>query len=185
MRRKPLLIGAGVVLAGAITFGLIWFQPWKLWVDDRVDEALPAVALAQPSPADSTPSVPAPVSSAASDLPRLLSRGNLISQEHSTSGTVSVVLQPDGSRVLAIAHLDTSNGPDVHVWLTDAPVRAGSSGWHVFDDGKHISLGTLKGNIGNQLYPIPDRADLSQLTSVSIWCDRFNVSFGAAELIAV
>jgi hypothetical protein len=64
-------------------------------------------------------------------------------------------------------------------------VRAGRDGWHVFDDGAYVSLGTLKGNLGNQVYPIPARADLSKLTSISIWCDRFDVSFGAAELVPV
>ena len=117
--------------------------------------------------------------------PRLLSRGELISHEHATHGTVSVVQQPDGQRVLAIAHLNTSNGPDLHVWLTDAPVRPGRDGWHVFDDGRHVSLGTLKGNVGNQVYSIPRSVDLSRLTSVTIWCARFDVSFGAAQLVPV
>ena len=73
----------------------------------------------------------------------------------------------------------------MHVWLTDAPVLHGSRGWHVFDDGRHVDLGSLKGNLGNQLYRIPARADLARLTSVSIWCDRFDVSFGAAQLVPV
>jgi hypothetical protein len=45
-----------------------------------------------------------------------------------------------------------------------------------------VNLGRLKGNQGNQNYRIPADVDLSRYTSVSIWCDRFNVSFGAAEL---
>jgi Electron transfer DM13 len=71
------------------------------------------------------------------------------------------------------------------VWLTDAPVRPGRDGWHVFDDGEYVSLGTLKGNLGNQVYPIPRSVDLSRLTSVTIWCARFDVSFGAAQLVPV
>ena len=55
-------------------------------------------------------------------------------------------------------------------------------GWHVYDDGRYVDLGGLKGNIGNQLYPIPDTANLAVLRSVTIWCDRFDVSFGAAQL---
>jgi Electron transfer DM13 len=187
VRRKRVLIPLGIVLAAALTFGLVWFQPWKLWVDHRVDEALPAVAL---SPAaQSAGSTRPPSTTATTATPRadavLLERGTLISHEHATHGTVSVVRQPDGRRVLAIANLSTSDGPDVHVWLTDARVVPGSNGWHVFDDGRHISLGRLKGNLGNQVYPIPDNADLALLTSVSIWCERFDVSFGAAELAPV
>lgn len=181
IRKRAVLAVTAAVLAGAVTFGLVWFQPWKLWVDHRVADALPAVATATTAVAPPVPSGPA-TRTASAPADRLLARGKLISQEHPTHGTVSVIARADGSRVLAIAGLSTSEGPDVKVWLTDAPVRADSSGWHVFDDGRYVSLGRLKGNLGNQLYPIPAGTDLTGLASVSIWCDRFDVSFGAAEL---
>jgi hypothetical protein len=84
--------------------------------------------------------------------------------------------------VLHLESLDTSNGPSLKVWITDADVKPGQDGWGVFDDGAYLSLGQLKGNKGNQNYALPAKADLDKYTSVSIWCDRFNVSFGAAEL---
>jgi hypothetical protein len=62
-------------------------------------------------------------------------------------------------------------------------VRKTNDGGSIFDDGKYLSLGTLKGNIGNQVYNIPRSADLATLTSVTVWCARFDVSFGAAELV--
>jgi hypothetical protein len=88
----------------------------------------------------------------------------------------------DGSRVLRLADLRTSNGPRLQVWLSDAPVLAGTDGWRVFDGGRHVDLGDLKGNIGNSNYPIPPDVDLATLPSVSIWCARFRVSFAAAGL---
>ena len=84
--------------------------------------------------------------------------------------------------MLRLVGLDTDNGPDLKVWLASAPVIEGRDGWFVFDDEEYLSLGALKGNKGNQNYPIPDDADISDLTSVTIWCERFSVSFGAAEL---
>ena len=84
--------------------------------------------------------------------------------------------------MLRIEDLDTDNGPDLKVWLTDAPVIDGPDGWFVFDDGEYVDLGSLKGNKGSQNYAIPADVDLADLTSVAIWCDRFSVSFGAAEL---
>jgi hypothetical protein len=111
-------------------------------------------------------------------------RGEFISHEHGTSGTVRVLRLPDGSRVLRLENLDTSNGPDLKVVLSDAPVIPGKRGWHVFDDNEHRKIGNLKGNKGSQNYVIPADVDLTRLTSVSIWCDRFNVSFGAAALTA-
>jgi hypothetical protein len=97
---------------------------------------------------------------------------------------VRILQLADETRVLRIEGLDTSNGPDLKVWLTDAPVIDGPDGWFVFDDGAYVDLGSLKGNKGNQNYPIPAEVALADLTSVAIWCDRFNVSFGAAELQA-
>ena len=90
----------------------------------------------------------------------------------------------EASRVIGLERqgLDTSNGPDLRVWITDAPVIQGRDGWFVFDDGAYVDLGPLKGNQGNQNYALPAGVDLGQLTSVSIWCQRFRVSFGAAAL---
>jgi hypothetical protein len=89
---------------------------------------------------------------------------------------------PDGSRVLRLEDLRTSDGPLLKVWLTDAPVIEGRDGWYVFGDGRHVELGELKGNIGSSNYPVPPDIDLATLPSITIWCDRFHVSFAAAAL---
>ncbi|MFE6845343.1 DM13 domain-containing protein [Streptomyces sp. NPDC057686] len=167
------LVGATLVLGA----GLYWAQPWKLWQNATVNEALPT-ASAAPGPGSSRPgAAPAPG-------PRTVAQGSLISHEHSTTGTVKLIELPDGSRTLRLENLDTSSGPDLRVWLTDAPVKEGSDGWFVFDDGKYVSLGKLKGNKGDQNYAIPADVNLADYSSVTIWCDRFNVSFGAAALQA-
>ncbi|MBZ4319820.1 DM13 domain-containing protein [Streptomyces huiliensis] len=146
-------LAVGTLVVGAAAY---WFQPWKLWQNETVHEAAPTATT--------------------------LANGTLISHEHTTTGTVRVLRLPDGSRTLRLEGLSTSNGPDVKVLLSDAPVKPGRAGWHVFDDGAHLSLGSLKANRGDQNYPLPPEADLSRYTSVSIWCDRFDVSFGASEL---
>jgi hypothetical protein len=169
-----------VVAVTGAGFGLYWFQPWKLWVDETVQEALPVTADTSKTPAGAPPagkpSKPAPAG------PVTVASGELISHEHTTSGTVHLVRLADGSHVVRLANLDTSNGPDLRVWLTDARVEEGRAGWRVFDDGDHVSLGRLKGNKGSQNYAVPDDIDPARYRSVSIWCDRFDVSFGAAEL---
>lgn len=193
--RRPIvrvLLGVGAVLAVA---GVVVFQPWKLIVDRTVDEALPGViaeapAETEPEPAEPRPPLQAPSRAPAAKPaapvtpaePVLLASGELISHEHSTTGTVQVLRLADGSRVLRLRNLDTSDGPLLKVWITDAQVIEGRAGWHVFDDGRHVDLGELKGNIGSSNYPLPRTVELAELTSVSIWCDRFNVSFGAARL---
>ncbi|MET9279615.1 DM13 domain-containing protein [Streptomyces anthocyanicus] len=183
---RPLLIGALALAVVGGTLGLYWFQPWKLWQDETVDEALPgAVTTASPPGAVTTspPPAAAPAPSPTRDAgPRTVAGGELVSHEHATSGTAQLVRLSDGSHVVRLENLDTSNGPDVHVWLTDAPVKEGKAGWHLFDDGEYVDLGKLKGNKGSQNYVVPADVDPSRYSSVSVWCDRFNVSFGAAEL---
>jgi hypothetical protein len=178
---RPWVLGILVTGVAGAAAGLYWFQPWQLVVDETVQEALPAAA-----PVSAPPAQPSPPSAddppAEKAAPAELATGTLISHEHRTSGSVRIVRAADGSLVLRLENLATSSGPDVHVWLTDAPVKPGKDGWAVFDDGKHLDAGSLKGNKGNQNYPLPAGTDLSAYTSVSIWCDRFDVSFGAAEL---
>ncbi|PZF87505.1 DM13 domain-containing protein [Micromonospora deserti] len=172
--RAPLTWVVVVVLAAGSALALWWFQPWKLVTDTEVAETLSAV---EPT----TPAVPDASATAAAGV-ALVSHGDFVTHEHDTSGTARVVRLPDGRHRLELVGLATSNGPDLRVWLTDQPVRQGTAGWRVFDDGRWVELGRLKGNRGDQGYDIPADVDLTGLTSVSIWCKRFAVSFGAAPL---
>lgn len=180
LTRPGILFPLLTVAAILIGVGLYLFQPWKLVVDQSVAEAAPTAPAPQEGAAD--PADPADPAAQPPAGPVVLSAGTFISHEHATTGAVQILQLADGSRVLRIEDLDTSNGPDLKVWLTDAPVIEGTAGWGVFDDGAWVDLGRLKGNQGSQNYAIPAGVDLSTLTSVSIWCDRFNVSFGAAQL---
>jgi hypothetical protein len=182
--RAPLTwVLVGILAVGAV-FGLYWFQPWKLVTDRVVSESLSTVSPATPgsTPAGSPPTPSGATQSAAHAGPALVSRGTFITHEHETSGTARIIRLGDGSHRLELVGLSTSNGPDLRVWLTDQPVRAGTAGWHVFDDGAWVELGRLKGNRGDQAYAIPAGVDPARFVSVSIWCRRFAVSFGAAPL---
>lgn len=79
----------------------------------------------------------------------------------------------DGSeqRFLRFEEFSSSNGPDLKVYL-----RA--------DSGDFVSLGPLKGNIGDQNYEIPTDVDLDVFSQIQIWCERFGVNFGGAALSA-
>ena len=46
-----------------------------------------------------------------------------------------------------------------------------------------VSLGPLKGNIGDQNYEVPADVDLSRYRAATIWCHRFAVNFGTAPLV--
>jgi hypothetical protein len=188
-RRIRTIVAAGIAVVGLV-IGLVLFKPWLLFVDVRVDEQLPTVATAtaqaQPSPVASSPASAVPSaavpSAPAPAGPVQLAAGSLISHEHTTSGTVRIIKQPDGVRVLTLEDLATSNGPDVHVWLSAAHVVEGTGGWFTAGSADHYDLGIIKGNQGNQVYEIPADVDLSKYTSVDLWCVQFSVSFGATEL---
>lgn len=184
-------IGAAAAVAVAVTLGLV-FQPWLLFIDVRVDDDIPAAAsttAAAAPPATAAPSTPAPAMEPVDAVvpeppagPIDLLSGSLISHEHTTSGAVRVIENPDGSRQLALVGLETSNGPDVHVWLSAGPVVEGTDGWFTAGQYDHIDLGPIKGNLGDQLYDIPADVDLSVFRTVDLWCVQFGVSFGAAAL---
>lgn len=196
--RRPIRLIGAVIAAAALALGLALTQPWLLLLDERVSEAVPVAAAGRSSaptgaapttggttetaptaPPEPASPAPGPATPAA---PVELARGELVSHEHTTTGTARLLDRGDGTRVLRLEGLDTSNGPDLRVWLTDADVLEGRDGWRVFDDGAYVDLGPLEGNQGDANYEIPPGTDLGALRSVSVWCARFRVSFGAAEL---
>ncbi|MCO4255295.1 DM13 domain-containing protein [Pseudarthrobacter cellobiosi] len=182
-RRRTWMIAAAALATVGLVIGLVLFKPWLLFVDVRVDEQLPIVA-SSPAQTQTTPPTPlAPTPAPMPAGPVQLAVGTLISHEHATTGTVRIVQQPDGVRLLTLENLDTSNGPDVHVWLSAAHVVEGTAGWFTAGSADYYDLGLIKGNQGNQVYRIPADVDLSKYPSVDLWCVQFSVSFGAAELV--
>ena len=184
-RKRVWIIAASVIAAVVLAVGLALFKPWLLFVDVRVEEQLPtAGAPVEPTqPAAPKGSTPSKEPAKASPRSVQLAQGTLISHEHATTGTVRIIRQPDGSRLLTLENLDTSNGPDVHVWLSAADAVEGIAGWFTAGSADYYDLGLIKGNQGNQVYPIPADVDLSKYRSVDLWCVQFSVSFGAAQLI--
>ncbi|WP_409073218.1 DM13 domain-containing protein [Micromonospora chalcea] len=177
-RRRVVLSVLAVVVVAGLGVSLYLFQPWRLVTDREVREALPSVTEPRPEETSGPPATGGPPTDV------VLAAGDFVTHEHDTSGRAQLVRLADGRRQLLLRGLNTSDGPDLRVWLTDRKVQQGRAGWQVFDDGRWVELGRLKGNIGDQAYDIPASVDLDGLRSVSIWCKRFAVSFGAAPLAA-
>ena len=90
---------------------------------------------------------------------------------HMASGQVKVLQITDGTQILRFENLDVTNGPDLDVYLaTDTTAK------------DFISLGRLKGNMGNQNYPIPKNIDFEKYNTVLIWCQAFSTLFGSSKL---
>ena len=106
--------------------------------------------------------------------------GSFVSRSHPTEGSARVLGDGSGLRFLRLEDFRTDNGPDLNVYLSTAPPDAPAG---AFDDD-FVDLGDLKGNVGSQNYEIPAGLDLDRYSTVTIWCVRFGVVFGAADLIA-
>lgn len=96
---------------------------------------------------------------------------------HQGTGSATIYQLDDGSHVLRFESLEVTNGPDLHVLLVP----------NSFPDDRdditgYLDLGSLKGNIGDQNYDIPDAVNVSDYGSVVIYCQPFHVIFSVASL---
>jgi Electron transfer DM13 len=163
-----------LIAIGAVVLAAGWyaFRPERLWIDQVVNERFDTAGFALSSPTDDA------VTSSAS-TPTRLSMGRFHGVAHEGQGLAAVYQTADGKRTLRLTEFETSNGPDLYLYLIaaddatdDATVKRVS----------FISLGRLKGNKGDQNYEIPDDVDLSKYRAVTVWCRRFSVNFATAPL---
>jgi hypothetical protein len=133
-----------------------WFRPDRLFSNVRVDEAMPEAQGAAALPLES---------------------GTFYTILHPTSGTATIYKMADGTRMLRFTNFDTSNGPDVHVYMVAADDAKDAA---TVERAGFVDLGVIKGNVGDQNYGLPSDLDIAKYRAVSIWCKRFSVNFGAA-----
>ena len=152
-RWKMTLLVLIIVGAGA------WyaFRPERIFINQRVNEQFPTASAAT----------------------NQLASGQFHSGAHETKGMATVFQLADNKRTLRLTNFQTSNGPDVHVYLVAA---ADAKDNDTVTKAEVVDLGSMKGNIGDQNYELPANADLSKYRAVTIWCKRFSVNFGTAPL---
>jgi hypothetical protein len=160
--KKKVWIGIGVVV---VALGWYAFRPELLFVNKSVSEGFPASTVASNTPSTMI-------------SPRQLATGQFKGYAHETAGTAGIY-EVNGKRVLRLTDFKTSNGPDVHVYLVAAPDAMDDA---TVKKAGFLDLGSMKGNMGDKNYDVPDDADLKKYQSVTIWCARFNVNFGTAPL---
>lgn len=180
MSKRVVVIGVAGVLVVALVVGLYLFQPWRLFTDRTADEALLLPAATTTSAVGSTTTAAAPVTTTPAPPagPVALASGPFRSLDYTTTGSATLVQLPDGTRAVQFEALDTSDGPDLYVYLSDKPADSPEA---AFDSG-FTNLGKLKANRGNQVYDVPAGVDLANVRSVVIWCKRFSEGFGVAPL---
>jgi hypothetical protein len=160
MSKRNVIIGLGVIVLAIAWYA---FRPELLFINKTVSEEFPG----------------GPAMASIDKGPRIITKGNFKGLAHETSGLASIYRLGEGRLTLRLSEFATSNGPDVHVYLVAAEVEKGND---AVKQAGFIDLGSIKGNIGDQNYDIPVDADLNKYRTVSIWCARFGVNFGSAEL---
>lgn len=145
-----------IALVG-LPVALWWLEPWKLLIRTTADERLPPGA-------------------------QTTCCGEFTGHIHRTSGVARLMTLGDGARIVRLENLRTTLGPRLRVWLSDTPVDDARFPWRKFAHSTHIDLGPLRASRGGADYAVPNSADTNALSSVILWCERFSVSFGAAQL---
>jgi hypothetical protein len=89
----------------------------------------------------------------------------------SVSGKAFVLRNADNSYSVQLDSFMTSNGPDLHVYLSKQAMPV-----------DFINLGKLKSTAGRQVYEVPGNPDLSAFKFVCIHCKAYNHLFGSARI---
>jgi hypothetical protein len=159
MQKKAILVGALAVAAIGAWYA---FRPERLFINQTVNEGFPA-----------------PAAAAASADPVEIATGSFHGVAHDAKGKATIFQLPDGKRVLRLSEFETSNGPDLRLFLVAASDATDSD---TVKKAGYLSLGSLKGNQGDQNYDLPADADLAKYRAVTVWCNRFSVNFATAPL---
>ena len=160
MNKRKIIAGAAIVIVAIAWYA---FRPELLFINHTVSEEFPGGA----------------AMAAIEKGPMVVTRGNFKGLAHETKGVAAIYQLADGQRTLRLTEFETSNGPDVHVYLTAAEIAKGND---AISGAGFIDLGSMKGNRGDQNYDIPAGVDLNKYQNVTIWCARFGVNFGEAAL---
>ncbi|MDX1379387.1 MAG: DM13 domain-containing protein [Anaerolineales bacterium] len=199
--KKALMILLALVLAAGV-MAAAWFFVSPLFIDEVVDEGFDYVLdngqvdmeSVMAMPQEQRSSMKSEIMSAAAaapdrqasesmatEAPRVVARGEFVDADliHKGSGHATLYELPDGEHLVRLEDFRTTNGPALVVYLArhPSPMSADDVSTRGF-----VSLGPLKGNVGNQNYPVPADIDITEFNSVVIWCELFDVLFSPAAL---
>jgi hypothetical protein len=120
-------------------------------------------------------------SAAAPSMAQVLASGKFHDVAHKGVGQATIYQVAGGKRLLRFTNFETSNGPDVRVYLVASKDASDSES---VKQAGFVEVGALKGNIGDQNYEVSSGLELSKYRAVTIWCKRFGVNFATAPLTA-
>ncbi len=147
---------------------------------EAMDEAMPAGAPDADAASDADAGAPE-AEAPASGAPVTVKRGMFRDADgfHRGEGSATLYRLADGSHTLRFEDFRVTNGPDLRVLLVAHPDPGGRSDVR---DSANVELDRLKGNVGNQNYPLPPDVSPDDYESVVIYCRPFQVVFSVAPL---
>jgi len=150
---------------------VVWYLASPLFIDEVVDEDFPISSVSEEVSKEILEEVSEENQDAGGSMVAIY-EGNFINADlfHKVSGKAMVISDGD-EFYLRFEDFKSINGPDLKVYFSE-DLKAKS----------FVSLGDLKGNVGNQNYLISKDVDFEKYKYVLIWCERFGVLFGSAEL---
>jgi len=179
---KGLKLVIAIIIGLVVLYG-IWLLASPLFINNQVDEALPGSANSGNLEVESEPEIPSddetdnsensvePEEDNSGDL-EILYQGEFMDADavHKVSGTAKIITDGEVT-YLRFEDFQSTNGPDLKVYVSED-----------LEANSYVSLGKLKGNIGNQNYEITEDIDFEKYDKVLIWCEAFSVLFGSAEV---
>lgn len=154
MKTKHVVIG--MIVIGIVALELFYFRFHTYLQRTEVSEKIPVTG---------------------SSAPTTLVQGQFVAVDavHKGSGTARIIEQ-GGKRYLRFENFQVTNGPDLYVYLSESK----TPGSDLKSLDKYISLGPLKGNVGDQNYEIPE--PFRGYDTAVIWCQKFGVLFSYAVM---
>lgn len=171
MQRNTLVVGVAVALAVVVVGYLVADAYFLPEASTRVDEPLPDAMMDDHG-----------MDEMAEGMPHAVARGTFSGADalHSVSGAVALYEGEDGW-FLRFEDYEATDGPDVYFYLVKGD-GAVEEGYRVLVPGGEEGRATLRGNFNVPLEG--DAMDWSAYDGVVVWCDRFDVRFGSATLVA-
>lgn len=157
--KKILILGTMLII-----FGVAWYGLSPLFMNKKVDEALPMVEDSKQEESSLSEKQIIPETEISEAFPIVDTKA------HPASGQVRIV-QTGDETIIRYENYKTINGPDVRVYLSKD-----------LDAKNYIDLGPIKGTEGNINYPVPKGIDVSEYRYALTWCEDFSVLFNSADL---
>lgn len=177
MKKNTKIILAILVVGGLVWLAFGFFGIQALFKDQEVKEEIPS------SISELIADTNNDAAGAGGSESELLGKGTF--QQGDSTYTISgsaYLSRIKGQLNLTFKDFKVTNGPDLYVYAVKTNSTENKVVKETVAEGNFISLGLLKGNIGDQNYMLDKDVDLGEYQVISIWCKRFGRNFGSVNL---